>query len=145
MPEGPSRQRGCNPRFNYADGSRMSNLADSSEQSWSHSDCPNGCRSVSPSARGSSRKLSVPKVSYLFLYNIDISMPNVTLSVPDELHREMRAHPEIKWAEVARSAFRSQLRRLDVYDRLLSTSRLTERDAIQLGREIRRAASRRKK
>ena len=72
-------------------------------------------------------------------------MPNMTFSVPDELHREMRAHPEIKWAEVARSAFKIQLRRLDIYDRLLSTSRLTEKDAIQLGREIRRAASRRTK
>jgi hypothetical protein len=72
-------------------------------------------------------------------------MPNMTFSVPDELHREMRAHPEIKWAEVARSAFKTQLRRLDVYDRLLSSSRLTERDAVQLGREVRRAASRRTK
>ena len=72
-------------------------------------------------------------------------MPNVTFAVPDELHRDMRAHPEIKWAEIARSAFRAQLRRLEVYDRLLSTSRLTERDAIELGREIRRAASKRKK
>jgi hypothetical protein len=75
---------------------------------------------------------------------MEIVMPNVTFSVPDELRREMRAHPEIKWAEVARSAFRSQLRRLDIYDRLLSTSRLMERDAVRLGREIRRAASRRK-
>jgi hypothetical protein len=72
-------------------------------------------------------------------------MPNVTFSVPDELRQEMRAHPEIKWAEVARSAFRAHLRRLDVYDRLLSTSRLTEKDAIELGRDIRRSASRRKK
>ena len=71
-------------------------------------------------------------------------MPNMTFSVPDELHREMRAHPEIKWAEIARSAFRSQLRRLELYDRLLSGSRLTEKDAVQLGREIRRAAARRR-
>jgi hypothetical protein len=85
------------------------------------------------------------KVNYLFMYKIGDFMPNVTLSVPEDLHREMRAHPEIKWAEIARAAFRSQLRRLDVYDRLLSSSRLTEGDAVQLGREIRRAASRRSK
>ena len=72
-------------------------------------------------------------------------MPNVTFSVPDELHREMRAHPEIKWAEVARSAIRIQLRRLDAYDRLLSKSKLTEEDAVRLGRQIRRAAARRTK
>lgn len=72
-------------------------------------------------------------------------MPNVTFAVPEDLHREMRAHPEIKWAEVARAAFRSHLRRLDVYDRLFVSSRLTVRDAVTLGRETRRAAARRRK
>jgi len=72
-------------------------------------------------------------------------MPNVTFAVPAELHREMRAHPEIKWAEVARAAFREHLRRMAVYDRLFSASKLTERDAVVLGRETRRAASRRRK
>ena len=72
-------------------------------------------------------------------------MPNITFSVPEDLHREMRARPEIKWAEVARAAIRRQLRNLDLYDRLLSSSRLTERDAVQLGREIRRRAAKRRK
>jgi len=72
-------------------------------------------------------------------------MPNVTMAVPEDLHRQMRAHPEIRWAEIARSAFRRQLRSLDLYDRLLSGSRLTERDAVELGREIRLRAAKRKK
>lgn len=72
-------------------------------------------------------------------------MPNVTFAVPEELHQEMRAHPEIKWAEVARAAFRAHLRRLDVYDRLFAGSKLTEADAIKIGREVRQGASRRRK
>ena len=72
-------------------------------------------------------------------------MPNVTLAVPEDLHRQMRAHPEIKWAEVARTAFRRHLRSLDLYDRLLSDSKLTERDAVRVGREIRRRAASRTK
>lgn len=76
---------------------------------------------------------------------MDTLVPNVTFSVPEELRREMRAHPEIKWAEIARSAFRSQLRRLDVYDRLLATSRFTEKDAVDVGRETRHRAARRSK
>lgn len=72
-------------------------------------------------------------------------MTNVTFAVPEELHREMRAHPEIKWAEIARTAFRAHLRRLDVYDRLFAASKLTEQDAIEIGREVRRAAARRRK
>ena len=72
-------------------------------------------------------------------------MPNVTFSIPDELHREMRAHPEIKWAEVARAAIRGQLRRLDVYDRLLARSKLTREDAVEIGRTIRHSAARKTK
>lgn len=71
-------------------------------------------------------------------------MPNVTFAVPEELHREMRARPEVKWGEVARTAFRAYLRRLDAYDRLFAQSKLSEKDAVRLGREVRHAASRRR-
>lgn len=29
-------------------------------------------------------------------------MAHITLSIPDEVYKEMKAHPEIKWSEVAR-------------------------------------------
>ncbi|MBI4146934.1 hypothetical protein HY489_06390 [Candidatus Woesearchaeota archaeon] len=29
-------------------------------------------------------------------------MAHITLSIPDEVYREMKKHPEIKWSEVAR-------------------------------------------
>lgn len=66
-------------------------------------------------------------------------MPNMTFAVPDDLHREMRAHPEIKWSEVARQAIRREIERIHIYDRLLAKSTLAEDDAVRLGREIRRA------
>ena len=31
-------------------------------------------------------------------------MAHITLSVPDEIHKEMKRHPEIKWSEVARQS-----------------------------------------
>lgn len=71
-------------------------------------------------------------------------MTNMTLSLPEELHREMRSHPEVKWSEVARRAIQRELERLHTYDRLFSGSALTERDAVALGREVRRAAARRR-
>ncbi len=70
-------------------------------------------------------------------------MTNVTLAVPKELHAEMRRHPEIRWSEVARMAFQNEVDRLHVLDRLFEASRLTERDAADLGKSIRRAAARR--
>ena len=65
-------------------------------------------------------------------------MPNMTLALPVELHRELRRHKEIRWAEIARRAFVKEINRLHVYDRLLSQSKLTEGDAVTIGRDIRR-------
>lgn len=63
-------------------------------------------------------------------------MPNMTFSVPDDLHQEMRSHPEIKWTEICRRAIQQELARLHLYDRLLADSKLTEEDAVAMGREI---------
>jgi hypothetical protein len=65
-------------------------------------------------------------------------MPNMTFAVPEELHREIRRHKDIRWAEIARRALAREVNRLHIYDRLLSKSRLTEEDAVVLGRMLRR-------
>jgi hypothetical protein len=70
-------------------------------------------------------------------------MPNMTLSLPEDLHREMRKHKDIRWSEVARRALSRELHRLHIYDRLLKDSQLTEKDAVELGRAIRRRENRR--
>jgi hypothetical protein len=70
-------------------------------------------------------------------------MTNMTLALSEEVHHEMRKHPEIKWAEVVRHAIVRELDRLRVYDRLLAGSRMTEKDAVELGRIINKAAVRR--
>ena len=62
----------------------------------------------------------------------------MTFSVPEDLHREMRAHKDIKWSEVAREALRREVARLHYLDQMLAGSRLTEADALSLGRAIRR-------
>ena len=31
-------------------------------------------------------------------------MAHITLSVPDEVYKEMKRHPEIKWSEIARES-----------------------------------------
>lgn len=72
-------------------------------------------------------------------------MPNMTLSLPDDLHEEIKAHPEIKWSVVVRQALRKELERLHAFDEMLKDSKLTEADAIELGREIRHAAARRRR
>lgn len=58
--------------------------------------------------------------------------------MPEDLHREMRAHKDIKWSEVARAALRREIDRLHYLDRMLKGSKLTDTDAVALGRAIRR-------
>jgi hypothetical protein len=70
-------------------------------------------------------------------------MPNMTLALPPDMHLEMRRHANIKWSEVVRQAIQAELDRLHVLDRFLAHSRLTEKDAVGLGRQARRAAAKR--
>jgi len=63
-------------------------------------------------------------------------MTNMTLAIPEDLHKIMKKHSEIKWSEVARQAIWTQARKLELMDNLLSKSELTEKDALILGRKI---------
>jgi len=40
-------------------------------------------------------------------------MPNITLSIPEELYRKMKKHPEVRWSEVARKAIIEFLRKVE--------------------------------
>lgn len=65
-------------------------------------------------------------------------MPNMTLALPDELHRIMRNHPEIKWSEIARQAMKEYAKKLELLDDIASKSSLTEKDAIEIGEIVKR-------
>lgn len=63
-------------------------------------------------------------------------MTNMTLAIPEDLHKIMKKHKEIKWTEVARQAMWERAKKLELMDTLLSKSELTEKDAIEIGRKI---------
>ena len=63
-------------------------------------------------------------------------MPNITLSVPEELKQEMDKSKEINWSEVARGAIREKIIQLSVLKSIISKSKLTKKDALELGRKI---------
>ena len=63
-------------------------------------------------------------------------MANVTLAVPEELRKIMRSHPEIKWSEVARQAMWEYAKKLDMMDEVTKNSKLTEKDAVEIGEAI---------
>ncbi|MEK6918078.1 MAG: hypothetical protein AABW51_03970 [Nanoarchaeota archaeon] len=63
-------------------------------------------------------------------------MTNMTLAIPKELHELMRKHKQIKWSEIARQAIWDQARKLELMNKILSKSELTEKDVLEIGRKI---------
>lgn len=67
----------------------------------------------------------------------------MTLAVPEDLHAIMKRYDTIKWSEIARKALWDQARKLELMDKLLSKSKLTEEDALEIGRKINRGIAKR--
>ncbi len=63
-------------------------------------------------------------------------MTNMTLAVSEDLHKIMQKHREVKWSEVARQALWQHAKKLELLDKLLSKSQLTEEDALDIGKRI---------
>ena len=70
-------------------------------------------------------------------------MVNMTLSIPDELHRKMKTLPEFRWSEIARQAIEQRIDDLEVMNRIASKSKLTKKDAEEISKKIKRAAAKR--
>ncbi len=70
-------------------------------------------------------------------------MVSVTLSVPEELKKKMDEFPEMNWSEVARQAIWERATQLSVLKAITSKSKMTEKDALELGREINKAVAKR--
>jgi len=66
---------------------------------------------------------------------------NVTFAVPEELHKIMRQHPEIKWSEIARKAMWEYARKLELMERITSESRLSGKDVLELDEKVKAEVS----
>ena len=69
-------------------------------------------------------------------------MTNMPLAVPEDLHLIMRKHKEVKWSEIARQALWQQAKKMELMDKILAKSDLTEEDAEAIGRKIKREIAR---
>jgi hypothetical protein len=63
-------------------------------------------------------------------------MPNVTLSIPDDLHIRMKEHSEIRWSEVVRKSIAQKIEDLDIMDKLTRKSRMTQKDVDNIAGRI---------
>lgn len=63
-------------------------------------------------------------------------MANMTLSIPEVLHKRMKKHTELKWSDIARQTFERKLDEIEFMDTILRNSKLTEEDAEKIGHKI---------
>ncbi|MDI6888867.1 MAG: hypothetical protein QMC78_04135 [Methanocellales archaeon] len=66
-------------------------------------------------------------------------MANITLAIPEELHRIVKQHSEVKWSEIARRAMWDYARRLELMDKIVAKSKLTEEDVKELDHKLKKA------
>ena len=84
------------------------------------------------------------------MFVLDI-MPNITLSIPENVYEIINRHKEIRWSEIARRAivaFSEKIELLDDLDRqrllqrfddLLKNSELTQEDADIMGEQAKKS------
>lgn len=63
-------------------------------------------------------------------------MPNITLSLPSELHKFVKKHNEINWSEIARRAISTQAKKIQLMEKLVENSDFTEKDIEELDKKI---------
>lgn len=69
-------------------------------------------------------------------------MVSLTLSIPEEMRKEMKKFPEINWSAVAREAIRKKIAILNEMDKILAKSEFTEKDALELGKKVTKRVAR---
>ena len=70
-------------------------------------------------------------------------MANITLSVPENIHKKMKHFSEVKWSEVARKAIIEKIEIMVLAEKLAQKSKLTEKDVKQFSNKIKKSASQR--
>lgn len=72
-------------------------------------------------------------------------MVSITLSVPEELKKEMDEFKIINWSAVAREAIKKRVFLLKKFKEFTKDSTITEEDALRWGREVSKKAMKRHK
>jgi len=70
-------------------------------------------------------------------------MTTLTLAVPDEMKKKMDSFPEMNWSEVARQAFMQKIEDMEFLRKFKEKSKLSETDALRLGKEVSKSVSER--
>jgi len=72
-------------------------------------------------------------------------MTNFTLSIPDDLKKEMNKFPEINWSEVARASMRQKIADLNFLKGFRVNSDISPEEAEMMGQEMSKLLAKRYK
>lgn len=65
-------------------------------------------------------------------------MPNMTLSLPEEVYSIVKKHNDIKWSEIARRAISEKALKLALLDKLTEKSKLTLKDIEEINEKVKK-------
>lgn len=65
-------------------------------------------------------------------------MSEVIVQIPDDLGIIMQRHASINWSNIASEAIRKTAAEVELFDAIASESRLTEEDALVLGKKVKK-------
>ena len=70
-------------------------------------------------------------------------MVSITLSIPEDIHKEMKNFSEVRWSEVARKAIIARIESLKLAEELVKKSKLTKQDVKEFDKKIKSIATKR--
>ena len=63
-------------------------------------------------------------------------MTNIHVAIPNELHKRMKQHSEIRWSDVVRKSITQKVEMLEVMDQIAKKSKLTKKDIEEISEKI---------
>ena len=63
-------------------------------------------------------------------------MPNMTLSLPEEVYKIVKSHKEVRWSEIARRAIEDYAKKVALLNAMTAQSELTQDDIMALDKKI---------
>ncbi len=66
-------------------------------------------------------------------------MPNITLTIPEEIHKLVKKHSEINWSDVVRRTISKEVMKLELMDKITIKSKLTLKDIEEINEEIKKS------
>ncbi len=63
-------------------------------------------------------------------------MPNMTLSLPEDVYKIVKTHNEVRWSEIARRAIEDYAKKIALLNAMTQDSEITEDDIVALDHKV---------